>query len=234
MASLRGRGAAERCRRRRRNGGRGRWSVVAYRSRAQKRGLAIRSCGGSAGRGKETFVVSKLKLKPPSYSRCSGRALTGVRSVLALRAMSTTKDANKENDGTAAAPPLPHKHVDIFSTDMTEDMRQALIAVAIKAFHAPVNHGKVYQTIADIIRTECEKECDAEAAPGGNEAAGGAGSGSGGAAVGSGGWSCVVGGEHCGCTAMDLRQDHPQWQTHEDHSKSHVIALPPQAPLVLP
>lgn len=108
--------------------------------------------------------------------------------------MSTTKDANKENDGTAAAPPLPHKHVDIFSTDMTEDMRQALIAVAIKAFHAPVNHGKVYQTIADIIRTECEKECDAEAAPGGNEAAGGAGSGSGGAAVGSGGWSCVVGG----------------------------------------
>jgi len=114
--------------------------------------------------------------------------------------MSTNKDANKENDGNATATPNLNKSVNIFSTDMTEEMRQSIISVAMKAFHAPVNHGKVYQTIADAIRTECEKECDAgnaDVSKGGNESASATGSGLGGNTVGSGGWSCVVGGKNC-------------------------------------
>mmetsp|Transcript_24440 Transcript_24440/g.43800 ORF Transcript_24440/g.43800 Transcript_24440/m.43800 type:complete len:141 (+) Transcript_24440:129-551(+) len=109
----------------------------------------------------------------------------------------STKDANKENEGTAGANPSLNKNVIIFSTDMSEEMRQSIIQVAQRAFHAPVNHGKVYQTIADLIRTECEKECDGagsgDGSKGGNESSGGAGNGSGGKTVGSGGWSCVVG-----------------------------------------
>mmetsp|Transcript_864 Transcript_864/g.1503 ORF Transcript_864/g.1503 Transcript_864/m.1503 type:complete len:138 (+) Transcript_864:441-854(+) len=123
----------------------------------------------------------------------------------------STKDANKENEGAAAANANPslNKNVVIYSTDMSEDLRQSIIQVAQRAFHAPVNHGKVYQTIADLIRTECEKECDGNVNVGGaggggggatadggvNESSGGAGNGSGGAAIGSGGWSCVVGGK---------------------------------------
>jgi len=121
----------------------------------------------------------------------------------------STKDANKENESAAAANANPslNKNVVIYSTDMSEDLRQSIIQVAQRAFHAPVNHGKVYQTIADLIRTECEKECDGNVNVGGaggggggatadggvNESSGGAGNGSGGAAIGSGGWSCVVG-----------------------------------------
>jgi len=122
--------------------------------------------------------------------------------------MSTNKDANKENDGNATATPNLKKSVSIFSTDMTEEMRQSIISVAIKAFHAPVNHGKVYQTIADVIRTECEKECDAgngDMSKGGDESVGATGSGLGGNTVGSGGWSCVVGGKNC-CLRHALRE----------------------------
>lgn len=113
--------------------------------------------------------------------------------------MSTNKDTKRENDGSANAPPNINKNVNIFSTDMTKEMRQSIISVAMKAFHAPVNHGKVYQTIADIIRTECEKECGgaahANGSKGGNEFAGATGMGRGCNTLGSGGWSCVVGDE---------------------------------------
>ena len=68
-------------------------------------------------------------------------------------------------------------------------------------------HGKVYQTIADSIRSEFEQEYDAIVA-GSSSSSGGGGSGNdssggvgaaanslGGKSSGSGGWSCVVGGE---------------------------------------
>ena len=87
--------------------------------------------------------------------------------------MSSNKETNnKENEGATAAS-QPNKNVVIYATDMTKDMREQIITVATKAFTAPVNQGKVYQTIADIIRTECEKECEE--------------------ANKKGGWSCVVG-----------------------------------------
>ena len=40
---------------------------------------------------------------------------------------------------------------------MTEEMRQNAIQIAHFAFHAPVNRGKVYETIADLVRTEFGK-----------------------------------------------------------------------------
>lgn len=115
----------------------------------------------------------------------------------------SNKDANKENEGGASnANPSLNKNVVIYSTDMSEELRQSIIQVAQRAFHAPVNHGKVYQTIADLIRTECEKECDGNSGGGGgageasgSESSGSAGGGAGNAAIGSGGWSCVVGGK---------------------------------------
>ena len=79
----------------------------------------------------------------------------------------SSKDANKENEGHTAA---PNKNLVIYSTDMTPEMRGNVIQIATKAFASPVTSGKVYQTIADKIKTNCEKEC------------------------GDGGWSCVVGG----------------------------------------
>ena len=76
---------------------------------------------------------------------------------------------------------------------MTPEMRQSIIEVAEKSFNAPVNHGKVYQTIADLIRKETEKICNgnAEKKKGGNDSSDGGNDGD--KAVGSGGWSCVVG-----------------------------------------
>lgn len=75
---------------------------------------------------------------------------------------------------------------------MTPEMRQSIIGISEHAFNSPVNHGKVYQTIADLIRTECEKifHDNAEKKKSGNENGGGE---DGDKAVGSGGWSCVVG-----------------------------------------
>ena len=82
---------------------------------------------------------------------------------------------NKENEGGASAKSSsqPNKNVVIYATDMTKEMREKIITAATKAFSSPVNKGKVYQTIADLIRTECEKECEE--------------------ANKKGGWSCVVG-----------------------------------------
>lgn len=98
----------------------------------------------------------------------------------------SNKDANKENEGTAA-PSLNPKNIMIFSTDMTEEMRQNVILATQRAFNSPVNHGKVYQTIADLIRTECEKGSVGVGDGGKEDATDGN--------VASGGWSCVVGGE---------------------------------------
>jgi len=78
-----------------------------------------------------------------------------------------SSNANKENEG-----PTANKNLVIYSTDMTPEMRSNVIQIATKAFASPVTSGKVYQSIADKIKTECEKEC------------------------GDGGWSCVVGGAY--------------------------------------
>jgi len=123
----------------------------------------------------------------------------------------SNKDANKENEGgalsAASINPSLHKNVIVFATDMTEEMRGSIIAIAQRAFNAPVNHhGKVYQTIADSIRSEFEQEYDAIVAGSssssgggsGNDSSGGVGAAAnslGGKSSGSGGWSCVVGGE---------------------------------------
>lgn len=98
----------------------------------------------------------------------------------------SNKEANKENEGVTNAPSL-NKNTIIYATDMTEEFRQSIIQIALKAFHSPVNQGKVYQTIANLIRTECEKEFDGGKES--NKESAGANSKS----IGSGGWSCVVG-----------------------------------------
>ena len=112
----------------------------------------------------------------------------------------STKDVNKENEGNAGGNPVLNKNVIIFATDMSEEMRGSIVGVAQRAFNAPVNQGKVYQTIADLIRTECEKNFDGVGSSGGGDGSKGSGSessgsagGSGGRLLGSGGWSCVVG-----------------------------------------
>jgi hypothetical protein len=90
---------------------------------------------------------------------------------------------------------------------MTEEMRGSIIAIAQRAFNAPVNHhGKLYQTIADSIRSEFEKEhdaffagrCSSSSGGGVNDSSsrvGAAANNLGVKSAGSGGWSCVVGGE---------------------------------------
>ena len=112
----------------------------------------------------------------------------------------STKDANKESEGvasTAASNLSLNKNIIVYATDMTEEMRGSIINIAQRAFHAPVNGaGKVYQTIADLIRAEFEKEYDGAVGGDGfrtgNESSGGAtGNASGGKQL--GGWNCVVG-----------------------------------------
>ena len=114
------------------------------------------------------------------------------------------KDANKENEGGASSAlainPSLHKNVIVYATDMTEEMRASIIAIAQRAFLAPVHGNKVYQTIADTIRSEFEKEYDAiggGVGGGGNDLSSsrvGAMRNSPGGKSSSGGWSCVVGG----------------------------------------
>jgi len=92
----------------------------------------------------------------------------------------SNKDANKENEGgalsAASINPSLHKNVIVFATDMTEEMRGSIIAIAQRAFNAPVNHhGKVYQTIADSIRSEFEQEYDAIVAGSSSSSGGGSG-----------------------------------------------------------
>jgi hypothetical protein len=95
--------------------------------------------------------------------------------------------------------PVPEHNIIVYATDMTEEMRGSIINIAQRAFHAPVKGGgKVYQTIADLIRVEFEKEYDGAVSGDGlrtgNESSGGAtGDASGGKQLGSGGWNCVVG-----------------------------------------
>jgi hypothetical protein len=114
----------------------------------------------------------------------------------------STKDTNKESEGAASTPasnPSLNKNIIVYATDMTEEMRGSIINIAQRAFHAPVNGGgKIYQTIADLIRVEFEKDYDGavggDGSRGGNESSGGAtGTTSGGKQLGSGGWNCVVG-----------------------------------------
>jgi len=86
----------------------------------------------------------------------------------------SSSNANKENEGPTAAVAAPNKNLVIYSTDMTPEMRSNVIQIATKAFASPVTSGKVYQSIADKIKTECEKEVCGD----------------------GGGWSCVVGGAY--------------------------------------
>ena len=90
--------------------------------------------------------------------------------------------ANKENEGPTTA--APNKNLVIYSTDMTPEMRGNVIQIATKAFASPVTSGKTYQTIADKIKTDCEKDC------------------------GDNGWSCVVGGAYN--IWVDICVDYPQ------------------------
>ena len=125
----------------------------------------------------------------------------------------SNKDANKENEGggalsSAAAAaaaaigyPTLHKNVIVYATDMTEEMRSSIIGIAQRAFNAPVNNNgkKVYQAIADSIRSEFEKEYDIIVGGNGNSGVGndssrGVGPAGKSLSSGSGGWSCVVGG----------------------------------------
>lgn len=124
------------------------------------------------------------------------------------------KDTNKE-EGAASNPSL-NKNAIVYATDMTEEMRGSIINIAQRAFHVPVNGGgKVYQTIADLIRVEFDKEYGdgrggtessgkgttmgggdgySTNGRGGNESSGRAtGNASGGKQLSSGGWNCVVG-----------------------------------------
>ncbi|KAL3761401.1 hypothetical protein ACHAW5_005773 [Stephanodiscus triporus] len=120
------------------------------------------------------------------------------------------KDTNKE-EGAASNPSLNKNAV----TDMTEDMHGSIINIAQRAFHVPVNGGsKVYQTIADLIRVEFDKEYEdgrggneyfgrgttmgggegySANGRGGNESSGRAtGNASGCKQISSGGWNCMV------------------------------------------
>ena len=110
----------------------------------------------------------------------------------------STKDANKENDGAASGGnPSLNKNIIVYATDMTEEMRGSIINIAQRAFHAPVNGGgKVYQTIADLIRVEFQNDYDSGGAGGGDGSRGGGGGGSGSNEPPgglTGGWNCVVG-----------------------------------------
>ena len=90
--------------------------------------------------------------------------------------MASKDSANKENDGPT--PSKDKKNVIVFATDVALEQREQIISIAQKAFHTPVTSGKVYETIAGMIRTECEKEFSEDGT---------------GKSSGSGGWSCVVG-----------------------------------------
>ena len=81
--------------------------------------------------------------------------------------------------------PLPNSLI-LHATDMSEEMRHSAITIADTSFKTPVSHGKVYGTIADLIRVEFGKlfdtgEKDATERVRNNN--GGRGSG----------WNCVVG-----------------------------------------
>ncbi|KAL3823943.1 hypothetical protein ACHAXA_007914 [Cyclostephanos tholiformis] len=78
---------------------------------------------------------------------------------------------------------------------MTEEMRGSIINIAQRAFHAPVNGGgKVYQTIADLIRVEIQNGYDDVAGGGGRDGSrGGDGNDEPPPGVSTGGWNCVVG-----------------------------------------
>ena len=82
---------------------------------------------------------------------------------------------------------------------MSEEMRHSAITIADTSFKTPVSHGKVYGTIADLIRVEFGKLFDtrenSDTSEGVKSDHRGRGSG----------WNCVVGDSYGSCVSHRMK-----------------------------